>query len=84
MSTKLTLTIQKEVIEAAKGYAKESGQSLSEMVENYLKWIALDRRRIKPEQLSPRIRRLRGIIKTNKEVNHKQILQEEIAKKYNF
>lgn len=32
MNTKVTLTIEKEVIEIAKEYAKEKGQSLSEMV----------------------------------------------------
>lgn len=40
MNTKLTLTIEKEVIEIAKKYAKEKGQSLSAMVENYFKLIA--------------------------------------------
>lgn len=37
MNTKLTLTIAQEVVESAKGYAKEKGQSLSDIVENYLK-----------------------------------------------
>jgi len=82
MNTKLTLTIEKETIEIAKEYAKEKGQSLSEMVENYFKLITINRRQIKPEQLSPRIRRLRGIIKTNEKINDKQILTEELAKKY--
>lgn len=82
MNTKLTLTIEKEIIEIAKEYAKEKGQSLSEMVENYFKLITTDRRQIEPEQLSPRIRRLRGIIKVNEQMNHKQILEEELTKKY--
>lgn len=37
---------------------------------------------INHEQLSPRIRRLRGIIKTNENLNIKQILTEELSKKY--
>ena len=82
MNTKLTLTIEKEVIELAKAYAKEKGQSLSEMVENYFKLITIDRRQIKPEELSPRIRRLRGIIKVDGKIDHKKILEEELAKKY--
>lgn len=36
MSTKLTLTIEKSVIEKAKDYAKKSGRSLSELIESYL------------------------------------------------
>ena len=82
MNTKLTLTIEKKVIEIAKEYAKEKGQSLSEMVENYFKLITGNRRQIKPEQLSSRIQRLRGIIKSKERISHKQILTEELTKKY--
>jgi hypothetical protein len=40
MDTKLTLTLDKSVIDAAKKLAKQSGRSLSDLVENYLKtWI---------------------------------------------
>ena len=44
MNTKLTLTIEKEVIEIAKEYAKDKGQSLSEMVENYFKILTSAKR----------------------------------------
>ena len=37
MNTKLTLSLEKEVIEKAKIYAKGTGRSLSEMVENYFR-----------------------------------------------
>jgi len=82
MNTKLTLTIEKEVIEIAKEYAKEKGQSLSDLVENYFKLITNERRVIKSKDLSPRIKRLRGIIKTEGELDYKQILTEELLKKY--
>ncbi len=82
MNTKLTLTIEKEVIENAKGYAREKGQSLSEMVENYLKLVTTGRRKIKERQLSPKVRKLRGIIKTDKDIDYKEILTEELSKKY--
>jgi len=82
MNTKLTLTIEKEVILIAKEYAKEKGQSLSDLVENYFKLITNERRPLKSEELSPRIKRLRGIIKADKELNYKQILTEELLKKY--
>lgn len=62
MNTKLTLTIEKEVIEIAKEYAQEKGQSLSELVENYFKFITSNKREIKPSNLSLRVQRLRGII----------------------
>lgn len=82
MNTKLTLTIEKEVIEIAKEYAKEKGQSLSQMVENYFKLVTVNRRKIKEKQLSPKVRKLRGIIKTNENIDYKQTLTEELAKKY--
>lgn len=82
MNTKLTLTIEKEVIQTAKEYAKEKGQSLSDLVENYFKLITRNRRTIKPEQLSPRIQRLRGIITIEDDIDYKAVLAEELAKKY--
>ena len=65
MNTRLTLTIEKEVIRIAKEYAKEKGQSLSVLVENYFKLITNERRPLGSKELSPRIRRLRGIIKVD-------------------
>jgi Family of unknown function (DUF6364) len=82
MPAKLTLMIEKEVIENAKAYAKDKGQSLSEMVENYFRLLTRNRRQIKPEQLSPRVRKLRGKITTGENIALKKILSEELAKKY--
>ena len=82
MNTKLTLTIEKEVIEIAKEYAKEKGQSLSEMVENYFKILTSKKRKVNKKQLSPKVRKLRGIIKTESNINYKEILTEELSKKY--
>ncbi len=65
MNTKLTLTIDKELIEIAKKYAKENGQSLSELVENYFKFVTVQRNKIQGKQLSPKVRKLRGIINTS-------------------
>ncbi|UZO81304.1 DUF6364 family protein [Aquimarina sp. ERC-38] len=82
MNTKLTLTIEKEVIEVAKKYAKAKGQSLSEMVENYFKFVAVDRIKVKENRLSPKVRKLRGIIKTDENFDYKKVLTEELSKKY--
>ncbi len=82
MNTKLTLTIEKEVIKIAKEYAKEKGQSLSEMVENYFKFVTVERMKLKEKQLSPKVRKLRGIIKTEDNFDYKKILTEELAKKH--
>ena len=82
MNTKLTLTIEKEVINTAKAYAKEKGQTLSDLVENYFKLISRNRTPIKPETLSPRVQRLRGIIKIDEPINTKEILTDELSGKY--
>lgn len=82
MNTKLTLTIEKEVIEIAKKYAKEKGQSLSEMVENYFKMVTNNRSVVQEEELSYKVKKLRGIIKTDKDFDYKKILTEELSKKY--
>lgn len=82
MKTKLTLTIEKEVIETAKKYAKEKGQSLSEIVENYFKLIAGKQVKTKEQERSPRVKKLRGILKTKGDFDYKKILSEELSKKY--
>lgn len=82
MNTKLTLTLEKEVIEIAKKYAKEKGQSLSEMVENYFKFITTSESLVEEKELSYKVRKLRGIIKTDADIDYKKTLTEELSKKY--
>jgi len=82
MNTKLTLTIKKEVIEIAKVYAKEKGQSLSELVENYFKLVAVKRKPVKGKQLSTKLKKLKGIIKVDDDFDYKKVLAEEISKKH--
>lgn len=82
MSTKLTLTLEKEVIEMAKKYAKDKGQSLSEIVENYFKFISEKRVVKKEKNLSSRVKKLRGVIKVDDDFDYKKILTEELSKKY--
>jgi Family of unknown function (DUF6364) len=43
MLTKLTLTIEKEVVEKAKEYAQQKNKSVSRIVEEYLKNISQNR-----------------------------------------
>jgi hypothetical protein len=82
MNTKLTLTLKKEVIEQAKIYASERGRSLSEMVENYFKYLMEIKPEEKSENLSPRVKKLRGIIKVDADFDYKKLLNEERSKKY--
>ena len=58
MATKLTLTVEKQVIESAKVYAKQNGRSLSALIENYLK--ALVQKEATHEDFSPKVKELMG------------------------
>lgn len=82
MSTKLTLTLEKEVIEVAKQYAKDRGQSLSELVENYFKLLTRNVDLEEKIDLSPKVKSLKGILKVSEDFDYKEILEEEIRKKH--
>lgn len=80
MITKLTLTIDASIIAMSKQYAKEKGQSLSQLVENYLKSLPLVTS--KNYQIDPTVRKLRGVIKLPKEFDYKKELGKSISNKY--
>lgn len=81
-NTKLTLTLKKEVIDQAKKYASERERSLSDLVENYFKFLTATKTEEKAEELSPKVKRLRGIIKVNPDFNYKSVLDEMRNKKH--
>jgi hypothetical protein len=81
MTTKLTLTIQEDVIKTAKKYAATNGSSLSGIVENYLKTLRV----IEPKKVpvfSPKVKKLKGIISLPGNFDYKKLLAEEITKKH--
>jgi len=80
MRTKLTLTIEQDVIKVAKIYAKEKGKSLSELIENYLKILTI--KMSSDVKLSPRVKKLKGSIKLPIGFDYKKALAEELSKKY--
>ncbi|WP_290794850.1 DUF6364 family protein [Flavihumibacter sp. UBA7668] len=80
MSTKLTLTIDKEIIESAKRYAQSKGRSLSDLVENYLK--SLSGNKSGQNEISPRIRRLMGAVKLPENLDYKEELAKSLEEKY--
>lgn len=82
MNTKLTLTLEKEIIDQAKKYASVKGRSLSEMVENYFKYLTEFKSEEKIENLSPRIKKLRGIMKVDSDFDYKKVLDTERSKKH--
>jgi len=81
MTTKLTLTIEKDVISLAKKYAADNNRSLSDLVENYLKSLQITEHE-KPLKLSRKVRKLKGIISVADDFDYKKVLAKELSKKY--
>jgi hypothetical protein len=80
MTTKLTLTMNDEVIRAAKFYARSKEKSLSKLVENYLKSLAISSE--KYQYLSPEILKLKGKLKLPENFDYKKELADAISKKH--
>lgn len=81
MNTKLTLTLEHRVIDKAKKYAKRKGQSLSDLVENYLKVITKDSEGSGIE-ITPIVKSLQGSFKAPNDFDYKKELTESLSKKY--
>jgi 3-isopropylmalate dehydratase small subunit len=81
MNTKLTLTIEQNVIDKAKKYAKKKGHSLSDIVENYLKVITKN----EPNQeieYTPLVKSLLGTFKAPNNFDYKKELAKSLSNKY--
>ncbi|WP_160131089.1 DUF6364 family protein [Kordia antarctica] len=82
MNTKLTLTIEKEIIERAKNYAKGKNRSLSDIIENYLKMLTKEERKQKSKKLNPIVESLKGSFTMPKDMDYKKELENRLEKKY--
>jgi len=82
MNTKLTLTIEREIIERAKNYAKGKNRSLSDIIENYLKILTKEERNNQRKKLNPAVESLKGSFKMPKDIDYKKELKNRLEKKY--
>lgn len=80
MTTKLTLTVEKTVIEKAKSYAKKTGRSLSDLIEKYLESITSDEKN--DEDISPKLRKIVGAVKLPKNFDEEKELRSYLEKKH--
>jgi hypothetical protein len=81
MSTKLTITIDENVIEKAKKYAKSKKNSLSKIIENYLKTLVNEDKK-ETTELSPIVKSLKGSFKADKDFDYKKELTKRLSDKY--
>ena len=79
MNTKLTLNLDKGVIDQAKNYAKNNSVSLSKLIENYLD--SLTKRSDKKSQISPLVESLTGVI-PSRNYDDKKDYKEYLSEKY--
>ena len=79
MDTKLTLKLDKSVIEKAKAYAKEHNISLSKIIENYLK--AILNAESKDIEITPLVENLSGVIKSS-DIDFKKEYSDFLSEKY--
>lgn len=88
MKTKLTLVMEEEVIYNAKKYAKKNDQSLSSLVENYLKVVSNEDKGSKNmkttlKKLNPKVAKLKGVLNIPKSFNYKEELGKFLLERYN-
>lgn len=79
MNTKLTLNLDKDIIEEAKLYARDNEMSLSKLIENYLN--SLIKTSGKSRKVSPLVESLTGVI-PNKSINERKEYRDYLSEKY--
>ncbi|MCL2294570.1 MAG: DUF6364 family protein [Spirochaetes bacterium] len=82
MNTAVTLHIDKNVIKKAEIYAKNAKKPLSQLVEEYLLSISSNMDNENKMPLGPITSQLAGIIKLDRDINHKELLTDAITEKY--
>ncbi|MBC8052023.1 MAG: hypothetical protein H7Y13_03065 [Sphingobacteriaceae bacterium] len=79
MNTKLTLNVDKAIIEHAKTYAKQHRVSLSKLIENYLNSLTPESG--KKPKISPLVESLTGVI-PRETADFQKDYQDYLSKKH--
>ena len=84
MNTKLTLKLDKYVIDSAKKYAASRRKSLSRMIESYLRSIIIDDSSDMKEdkQISPFVKSMSTGVKIPSDYDYKKEYGDHVSKKY--
>jgi hypothetical protein len=80
MTTKLTLTVEESTIKKAKLYAKHTGRSLSELIENYLE--TLTEENTNKSEISPKLKKIVGVVKLPEDFDEKAELNAYFENKH--
>ena len=84
MDTKLTLKLDKLVIENAKKYASSKKRSLSRLIETYLKTLINSDKSISTEddEISPFVKSMRSGVEIPPNLDYKKEYSEHLIKKH--
>jgi hypothetical protein len=80
MDKKLTLSLNKDIIEMAKRYAEANQISLSKLIESYLG--SLTKQDTKPNKITPLVESLSGVISIDEDFDEKEEYANFLMKKY--
>jgi hypothetical protein len=80
MQAKLTLSLEKNVIEQAKEFSRRQHKSLSKLVESYLRQITLGGG--ENEAITPLVAELSGVIRPEAAIKRKAEYAEFLTEKY--
>jgi hypothetical protein len=81
METKLTLRLNKRVIDRAKDYAHRHDVSLSKMIESYLDSVTEDKSGSSIE-ITPLVKSLSGVVQLDPDYDYKKEYSKFLADKY--
>jgi hypothetical protein len=76
MTSKLTLTIKDSTIKKAKLYAKNTGKSLSKLIENYLEMLTEEN--TNKGDISPKLKKIAGVVKLPEDFNEKALPPDDL------
>jgi hypothetical protein len=80
MNTKLTLNVDRRVIEKAKEYSKSRKISLSKLIESYLSSLTSSQRQ--DIEITPLVESLSGVIKLEADFDYKERYTDYLIDKY--
>jgi len=79
MTTKLTLTVEKEIIVKSKSFAKKTGTSLSIIVENYMASMVEEKQ---DSKISEKLSKIVGKVKLPDSFSENEELRRYLEKKH--
>lgn len=82
MDSKLTLKLDKKIIERAKLYAESKQISLSKLIEMYLRSVTAEKD--KKSEISTLVGELSGVVKLPKNFNEKDAYTNHLMQKYKW